>query len=152
MKRTEIILASLAILGIMLKIYDVAGAFFLSLIFIMLIALFHYVFSFALLNEVNFKNLFNKEYYKQNNIDTKKILSAVFLGWSLSIIEIAILFNLAYWPGREEMMWAGMISTLLFGLIFIFINKKNKKLVQKNLYRMLIVLILGFIAINSSLF
>lgn len=152
MKRTEIILASLAILGFMLKIYDVSGALFLSLIFILLISIFHYIFSFALLNEVDFKNMFKKEYYKQNNIDTKKILSAIFLGWSLCIIEIAILFNIAYWTGREEMMWIGMISTLLFGLIFIFINKKNKKLVQKNLYRMLIVLILGFVAINSSLF
>ncbi len=150
MKRVEQILALLSIIGISLKLFNISQGFILSIIFILLIAIFHYFVGFALLNDVNFKNLFNKKYYQEKGIDTKKILTAVFLGWSLSIIEVAILFFLADWPGKEVMMWTGIISTLIFGLAFTFINKKNKLLAKANLYRMLIVFITGFIVMNLA--
>ena len=152
MKRTEQLLALLAIIGISTKLFGINGGLIFSTLSILLIAIFHYIFSFALLNEVDFSNLFKKEYYQEKSIDIKKIITAILLGWSLSVIEIAILFNLALWPGKEAMMWTGMISTLIFGLTFIILNRKNKKLVKANLYRMLIVLVIGFVVINISLF
>lgn len=148
MKLAEYIIASLAIIGIILRFFDIQGAIALSTIFVLLLANFHYLFGFAVLNDVKFKKIFKKEYYKENNIDVGEIISAIFFAWSLSILEIAILFKVLDWSGSKMMFITGFTGTVIFGTIFIVLNIKKKAIVKSNLIRIAIIFIFSVLAIS----
>ncbi len=61
MKRTELILAIIAIIGIILKILHLPGATMLLTLSFTFLSILYYIFSFALFNNLELKNIFKKK-------------------------------------------------------------------------------------------
>jgi len=150
MKITEQILTGIAFIGIILKYLNIPGELFILVMSLLLLGMFHYIFGFALANKIPLKKLMNKEYYSENKIGTDKIIVAIFWGWSLSIVDIAIIFNFGNWPGNSVMSLSGFSAVISIGLVMFFINKGRKNIQKENLIRLLVAIVLLAIAVFTN--
>ena len=126
MKKAEIILIVLMVLGIIMKFLHYP---FSSLIFLLAassLATVYFYFGFALFNGVRMRNMFKKVSYQE--IGVKKILFAVGAGLALSVLLIGILFKLQHWPAADMQLMLGFYSSLLLltiALVFFLRSKAN---------------------------
>jgi len=126
MKKFELIVGLIAILGIFLQTRHWPGGGALTGLALMLLFVFYYVFSFAFFNDIRLQDIFKKTSYKDTNV--KKIICAIVLGWALSTIIIGVLFKLQFWAGADFLLKTGLIYTgliLLIAIFFYFRNKSN---------------------------
>ncbi|MES2515442.1 MAG: hypothetical protein V4580_14910 [Bacteroidota bacterium] len=108
MKKTEIILAILAVIAVMLNYLLVPGGVMLTVLTLSSLSCLYFAFSFALLNDIRFRNIFKSDSYK--NIGALKIVGAIGTGWALSMAMNGLLFKLLYWPGAAVSIVGGMVS------------------------------------------
>jgi len=88
--------------------------------------MFYFAFSFALLNDIKLRNIFNAESYKNTN--PKRIVGAVGLGLSISALISGGLFKLQFWPGANLNLITGLIamgSILMVAAFFYFRTKAD---------------------------
>ena len=126
MKRFELIVGIIAIFGIALKFLHIPGSGILTVLTLLILSIFYYVFSFAFFNNIRLRDIFKKVSYKGTN--TKRIIGAIGLGFALSTIIIGGLFKLQFWPGAPIVLMTGLVTTaivLLIALIFYFRNKAD---------------------------
>lgn len=107
MKKAECILASLAIISVVLKLCSVDGAILLSTVSFITLSLFYLALSFLLLNDISLKNIFYRVAYKHAN--GKHILWALASGFSLCVGILGVLFKLNKWPGGSMLLVMGML-------------------------------------------
>ena len=126
MKRFELIVGLIAILGIALKIIHIPGGGILIVLALSTLSVFYYVFSFAFFNSIRLRDIFKKVSYKGTN--TKRIIGTIGLGYTLSTLIIGGLFKLQFWPGAAMVLMTGLVTTgivLFIALIFYFRNKAD---------------------------
>jgi hypothetical protein len=126
MKKIELIVGLIAILGIVLKLLHIPGSGVLTVLTLSTLSMFYYVFSFALFNGIRLRDIFKKASYKDTN--AKRIIGAIGLGFALSAITIGGLFKLQFWPGATVQLMAGLVTTgliLLIAAIFYFRSKAD---------------------------
>jgi hypothetical protein len=126
MKKFELIVGFIAILGIFLKILHIQGSELLIVLSFSALSTFYYVFSFAFFNGIRLQNIFKKESYKDTN--AKRIIGAVGLGISLSTIIMGGLFKLLFWAGANMQLMTGLVILgiiLPVATIFYFRNKEE---------------------------
>ena len=126
MKKFELIVGLIAILGIVLKLLHIPGSGVLTALTLSTLSMFYYVFSFALFNGIRIRDIFKKASYKDTN--AKRIIGAIGLGFALSAITIGGLFKLQFWPGATIQLMAGLVTTgliLLIAVIFYFRSKAD---------------------------
>ena len=119
MKKTEIILAVIALVGLLFKCFHLPFGGLLTTISFFGLACFYMYFSFALFNNIPFKKLFKKESYTADisEVLDYRILIAVFSGVSLSIMLAGLLYYFMFWPNSFFMISVGI--TLLFIIMII---------------------------------
>jgi len=115
MKKTEKVLALLSLISIILKIFSIEGAIFLSALFFGILAFFYLFLNFILLNAIPFKNIFKKKAY--TNISLKRIVWAIFVGMIFFIAVMAILFGLNKWGGGSFLLIIGSLLLFLVAVI-----------------------------------
>jgi hypothetical protein len=126
MKKFELIVGFIAILGIFLKILHIPGGSILTVLAFSTLSMFYYVFSFALFNGISLRNIFKKVSYKDTN--AKRIIGAIGLGWALSAILTGVLFKLLFWSGANIQLRGGLYAIgliLPIATIFYFRNKTD---------------------------
>mgnify|MGYP006193907931 CR=1 FL=1 len=126
MKKFELIIGLIAILGIVLKLFHIPGSGVLTVLTLSTLSMFYYVFSFALFNDIRLRDIFKKASYKDTN--AKRIIGAIGLGFALSTITIGGLFKLQFWPGATVQLMAGLVMTgliLLIAAIYYFRSKAD---------------------------
>ncbi len=144
MKKLEIILGFFAVLGIALKYFHIPGSTIIIILSFSILSAFYYLFSFAHLNGIGFRGIFKKDSYRQTTI--KRILLAVALGFSLSILIIGMLFKIQFWPGALMTLSAGLILCSIVFLFTLFFFLRNKIMAYKRFFiRIYIYGILGLI-------
>ncbi len=143
----EIIFAILSIIGLVLAQLHIPGGIAISTFSVLLLAFTHYLLGFALFNGVNFKNIFKRNFYNENDIKTGKIIAAVLAGWTFSVIEIGVLFKILHWPGGQVMLIVGLISTIFTGAFLLFQTKYRKNIFRNNIIRISILLVADIITL-----
>ncbi len=124
MKKIELILGVIAIIGIVLKLFHIPGGAALTILSLLTLSVFYYVFSFALFNGIRLRDIFKKEAYKETNI--WRIIGAIVIGWDLSIVIIGGLFKLQSWPGGNLELLIGLVIAIIILIIAMIFYLKNK--------------------------
>jgi hypothetical protein len=91
MKKAELLISIIGIIGIIIKVMLIpGGSILISLSFINLMVIYFFL-GFALLNNIEFKNAFKKESF--NNIYPLQIIGAILSGWGIGIVIMGISFK-----------------------------------------------------------
>ena len=117
MKKFEKIVAVLSVIAVVMTFLHVQGANILMMLTFGTLATFYYLFSFALLNNIPFRDIFKREAYKGTN--WKRIAVAICTGYALSVVFIGILFKLLYLPGAFIMLIVGITNLFIIFIIAI---------------------------------
>lgn len=126
MKKFELILGLLAILGIILKLLDIPGNGILTVLVLCTLSMLYFFFGFALFNDIRLRDIFKNASYKDTN--AKRIIGAIGLGFALSLVTIGGLYKLQFWPGASMQLMVGLAITgliMLIAAIFYFRNKAD---------------------------
>jgi len=127
MKQIEISIGLAILLLMVLRLcFTYPYAALLITLLTLLLSMLYVVFSFGLLNQIRFRNLFKKESYK--DISILRVIGAMGTGLVLSILSISILFKFQRWPYGNIILLIGLASVLpiVTVVIFKFFTHKNR--------------------------
>jgi len=144
MKKTELILAGIAGISLLLYFLHLPVGIFLAVSGFLLAGLYFYL-GFALFNNIRLRNIFKFDSYQ--GIKSGRILGASLIGIALSSTLIGFLFKVFHLPGADFNLYPGLIG---LSLAFIFVLVKYSK--EKSKYRKFIllrILIIGLLGILS---
>ncbi len=118
MKKLEIGLIVIFLIGFALKLAAIPGGSPLITLSLGTLSLLYFYFSFALLNGVRFRSLLKKESYRE--VSTKEIVIAVAAGITLSNVTIGLAFKIQSWPGGQPMVNVGLLLSFIIAAIGVF--------------------------------
>lgn len=145
MKKLEVILVLVALLSFVLSYFNVPFSLVLMLIAFNVLAMFYFVFSFALINGLGFRGMFKKTSY--SGVNAFMIVLAVLFGWFLSNIIVGLTMSVNEFPGAGMILPVGIIGAAVITLVSLLGFYKTKKAFIKNmLTRFLIFGGLGILA------
>jgi hypothetical protein len=124
MRKLEIILGAIALMGLIMKFFLIPGGSALFVPALMLLATVYYLLGFALFNNIRFRGIFKKESYK--GISAMHIIGAICTGFVLSVICVGILFKVQHYPGYVTYLIVGLIAVgiiLIMSLLRFFKNR-----------------------------
>ena len=136
MKKFELIVGLIAILGILLQIRNIPGSSALSGLALMILTMFYYVFSFALFNGIRLRNIFKKVSYKDTN--AKRIIGAIGFGWCISSIILGGLYKLQLWTGADMYLRTGLGAIGLILLITTIFYFRNRAEYYKRIFKKIV--------------
>lgn len=148
MKKTEIILAILAIAALICNLNLVPGGSALTVLTLSALAILYMYFSFALFNNVSLRNVSKKGTFA--GLGKLRIIGAAASGVALALTIIGIMFKIQFWPGGEIQLRIGLLGLVIVSAIGIFKYIKTKSPFYVNiLKRIIIVGGLGLILVLS---
>jgi hypothetical protein len=147
MKKAEITLLVLTLIGIVCNLLLVPGGVVFTLISLFLYSSIYFYFGFAFFNGISLRKLFKPQSYQ--GISALRIVGAIATGFSLSMVLIGILFKLLSWPGAFINMAFGLACTLVV-IIISLIKYYNQKSVyyQRILIRCFALFFVGLFLIS----
>ena len=149
MQKTERFLIMLAFVAAALNLSDVPGAGFFTVLAMLLLALFYNFLSFALLNGLSLRGIFKKASYQE--ITTRQIVAAIFVGFGLAQTLIGILFSLQSYPAARFMLALGLFYLALVAVVSSLIAyRAPSPLLRRIFNRLLLVGTAGFLAYFSG--
>ena len=114
MRKVELVLILSLILAFIGREYQIGIVPYLFIGSFFPLLLMYFSMSFALFNGVRFRDFFRKNSYI--NIKAKYLLSAIFLGMTISLFFISLAFKIQHWPWGT----AGLrITTLILATVTI---------------------------------
>ncbi|MBK8808557.1 MAG: hypothetical protein IPO21_18750 [Bacteroidales bacterium] len=143
MKKLEIILSILFLIGFIMKTLMLPGG---SIIVIStsLILSFVYFLSFAFFNDIELKNIFKKDAYAHTTV--KRIIGSEILGYGLAVTVMGIYSKLQFYLVANQLLSNGLtvvyISMIII-LIYHFRNKRKDWFYKRILIRTSIILVIG---------
>lgn len=141
MKKTEKILVTITLLGVVLRFLLIPGASELITVGATVLAILYGYFSFALLNDIRLRQIFKKTSY--TNLSWKRILISVLIGFSISTIVFGILFKLLILPGAYELLIIGLVGTGFLIVIIFLVPKMKNESYRKIYIRCVPIVVLG---------
>ncbi len=143
MKKLELITAIGGLLGLMFRYLHVPVSSLLAVLGISLLGVLYFLFGFALFNGIGFGGILKKESYRDTN--ALRILIAIGLGISLSILVTGLLFKLQLYPGAGTMQVVGLIGTGSIALIATFFALRQWNNYFRRIFKRVLVWgVLGF--------
>ena len=139
MRKTEKILGLLLITLMIIRLifhYPILDTAIILLAIIL--SLIYFALSFALLNNVRLRKIFDRESYKGTG--TLRIVGAVFTGFILSMITIYSLFKFMRWPFANQGLTVALIS-LIIPVVIVTVKLVMTK---SNYYSIFLVRLLVF--------
>lgn len=124
MKKAEIIIAILSIIALALNLLLIPGSGVLTVLTLSILSVFYMYLSFALFNDIRFRNILKKGSYKGKS--TKRIVGAVGTGLALSLTTTGLLFKFQSWPGASFNLGTGLVGLLTVAIISTIKYFKNK--------------------------
>lgn len=125
MKRTEIILASIAFLGLITGLFWIPFSSELLILSLSALSILYLWFSFALLNGIRLRDVGKKQSFAA--ISGRRIAISIVAGISFSIAVIGLMFKFMRWPNAHQMLLMGVVPLVVIGSISIikFISTKD---------------------------
>lgn len=122
MKRVEKVFLIILIVSLIYKYLYGVGSSLLLLLSINILAVFYLYFSFALLNDIEFRKIFKKASYPKNV--RKRLAISIFTGIAISTSLMGILFKIQDYPGADLLLLASLGFTMALSLITLYKNYK----------------------------
>ena len=145
MKKVEISLYIIALIGLAFMHFHYPGSDVLNILSYFSLASLYFYLGFAIFNNIRFRNIFKKVSYSALN--TNRIGGAVCTGIALSTAAIGILFKLQSYPGAEIMLYIGLIGIIPIGVISAIKLQKAKDAYYLNILKRIAVLGLGILTL-----
>ncbi len=146
MKRIEIGLVVFAILSISLRIGQVVGSSFLTMVSFLIMSCFYYGFSFALFNGIKFREILRRQSYQ--NVTAIHIITSIIAGMGIATLLIGILYRILNFNGASELIVSGIITLSIAIVITIWRFIKERHVVYKRIWqRTALVLGLGLLSL-----
>lgn len=117
MKRTELIMAAVALIALVLNLMLIPGSTSVLTLTLLLFTVFYLVFGFAILNGIGLKTIFRKESYR--GISGLRIVLAVLLGYGLASASAGVLFGLQNMEGAGIMLTSSLLQLIFFSLLVL---------------------------------
>lgn len=150
MKKAEIILIIVAMLGVILSFIPVPGGNILTILSITFLACLYFYFGFALFNGIRLRDIFKKSSYQ--GISALRIIGAIVTGIAISMAIVGMEFRIMRWPGASIMLMVGGLGLcllLITALIKYFSAKAPFYLnILKRAVPYTILAILAFISVK----
>ncbi len=121
MKRAEIIIIIIALIGFVLKYFKIVGATTLLILSLNTLAVFYFYLSYAFFNGLSIRESLRKSSYV--NISRGKLGTAILSGIVLATSIVSILFKTLNYPGSYMIY----ISLLLSIALFVYLLYKHTK-------------------------
>lgn len=102
-----------------------------------LLSMFYAYFSFAYFNGIKLENSFNKESYK--GISRLRIVGTVGFGFSISILIIALLYNVFNWPSKSILTLVGLICVLIVLVVGSWKFAKNHSKFYVKIFKRIVI-------------
>jgi hypothetical protein len=118
MKQLEKGLGVFVAVSLILLFTHVEGGAFLSMVSLLLLTCFYYIFSFALLHDLTLREIFNKQSY--NGLSVLRVIGAIAAGISLATLCIAISYKVLSLEGADDMMLAGFLSCMIVAVFALY--------------------------------
>ena len=142
MKIFEIILSVTFLIGLLFKIMHWPGGSAIVVFSLTILTYFYFIFSFAVFNSIKLTKLFKKESY--HGISSFKIIMAILLGWSLSILVSGMMYELQNWENQINLLLLGLAhSVIILAIHLIFYKAKDKKFWLVIFMRSVIIIAIG---------
>lgn len=132
MKKTEKILWSTFIVGLLFKIMHWPGAGILTVLSLALVSILYFYSGIGLFNNLSAKQMFQKKSYQHKK--RFNILFGALFGLVLSILVIGFLFKFMLWPGGNMMLSIGLISLLIVVSFYLVLKSKGKVFIAKSAF------------------
>lgn len=124
MKKTEIIIGTLSIIALGLNLLLIPGGGVLTVLTLSTLSTIYFYFSFALFNDIRFREIFKKDSYE--NISRWRIIGAIGTGFALSATTAGLMFKFQSWPGADFNLGAGLVGLLIVTIIGLIKYSRNK--------------------------
>ena len=124
MKKTEIGLAIIAFVSVVLGFAQVPSAFPVTMLSVGVLAMLYYPFGLLLLNDISLTRVFKKESYQ--GISILRLIGSGVAGVIFSINVIGFLFKVQFYPGATLMLETGSIGLVIVLAISGFKWMKGK--------------------------
>jgi 4-hydroxybenzoate polyprenyltransferase len=129
MKKVEIILVALSIVGLCLSILLIVGGNFSTVIGLSLLSMIYFVFGFALFNGIGTREIFKKS----GSLKTLRILGGIATGMAMSVGLTGILFTALSWSGSSMMLLIGVIVLSALSITAAIKYSTNKDSFYRNI-------------------
>ncbi len=107
-----------------------------------ILSLLYFGFSFALLNDIPFRNIFKSGSF--NGISSIRMIGTILTGFVFSVLLIGILFKFQLWPFADTNLLIGIIGIAILVIItFIKLLTSKDKFYYRLLVRTLLIGIIG---------
>lgn len=145
MKKTELILVGLFLVALVLNFLRIPSAGILTILSYLILFLFYSFLSFALFNDIRFRNIGKKESY--SNISALRMVGTITFGIILSIAITGIVFKFQLWPGAFQEMIIGLFGISIVSIVSLIKIAKDKT----GFYKKILIRALIFGALITSL-
>lgn len=151
MKKAEIILAVLTLIGILLSVLHIPGGNILAVLTMTILSMVYFCLSFALLNGLGFRGMIKNDNYKA--ISALRMVGAVLSGIVFSTAIIGILFRWMMWPGAGAMLIVSIPGFLIMLIIVLIKYFTKKELFYRNMLIRIVIIGIPLVVlfVNSSL-
>lgn len=151
MKKAEIILAVLTLIGILLSVLHIPGGNILAVLTMTILSMVYFCLSFALLNGLGFRGMIKNDNYKV--ISALRMVGAVLSGIVFSTAIIGILFRWMMWPGAGAMLIVSIPGFLIMLIIVLIKYFTKKELFYRNMLIRIVIIGIPLVVlfVNSSL-
>jgi len=124
MKKAEIILVIVSIIGLASKLLNIPLAGLLFMFSLLSLSLIYYPMGFVFFNNIQLRNVFKKDTY--TGIGWKRIVGAIVTGVVVSTLLIGVLFVIMHYPGGSYILIRGLIGAIVVSIIALVKNRKAK--------------------------
>ena len=146
MKRLEITLGCMFLLGMIMMIWDISEWFVLMKISSMTLSLLYFFFSYVLLNPIKIGD--SSTY----SVGIYRTFVSVLIGWAFSMFIIGVYAILTGWLGAFLLSVAGFLLIIVCCVILLFVKQRHREFVSTCFKRIFIVICIGLIAFMMSFF
>ncbi len=124
LKKAELILALLFIIGSILDLFFVPGTQWVMLLSAMALSSLYFYLGFALLNNIPLSGIFKK--YAYQGISSLRISGAVITGFLLAITVIGVLFKFMFWKGAYVILFFTVVPYAVIIIISLIRFSKTE--------------------------
>jgi len=114
MRKLEIILSILALIGIILQLSGIPGGAILLILSLTILAVLYYPFGFIVLNNIRVRKIFSAGSYR--GLSALRILGTIGIGMALSTVCLGIVFKLETYPGAGYIQIIGLVSLIILAV------------------------------------
>lgn len=143
MKNVEKVLVIIFLIGIIFKAFSIVGGNILVFLSLFSLSIFYFFFTFPLLNNLNFNQVFKKKSY--DTITSLRTLYSIFCSFAFYSFIIGMLFRIFNWENAVLIFWFGVVFLAICFTISLVKYFQNHSIFYKSVLMRIALFIIFYI-------